>query len=609
MRNRSLVIIVLAALAAILPAGAARANGGDPSSASQRPPAPAAPIAGKASRTEKTFIFYGSGWGHGIGLSQWGAYGLATRGWDSNHILTHFYTRSQVQNAPSGSPTIIRVGLTWDRGVLHLAALGGPVALRFGSIDYKDRYKIPQGATWTVRIDADGHYKLFNNRNVLVATTGGPKWKMFAAFEQNDSMVRIPEAGHPYAHGFIEFNTYKPCSSCAWLLRAIGVMTPDKYLYGLGEVPSSWPMAAMKAQAVAGRTYAFYMENWRGLHRDDHGNCNCGVYPTSVDQAYIGWDKEADSYAAAWRKAVDGTSGKVVTYRGDVTLANYYSASGGYTEDNENVWFDDPIPYLRAVCDPGDYVSDRNSARVWSEGLTQSQVTNLIDNYYDVGTVTSFGPINYASESGRIISITVNGSGGRAGSSASMKGPTFSSILGLMDDKVWIDVNRNVEGAIRNRYDSLMCAPGLARTAAFAVPGGRAQKFADGAVYVNSARESTSWLHGMIYKKFKALGGVKGLLGLPRTSVMTLRRPKGCGGSPSCFRADFDGGRIYQKVGVGTFEVHGPVLGYYLDHGGAGGALGFPTSDVKAMGGGTVRSTFEHGIVTCPATGPCVKST
>jgi len=606
MRKRSDAIIILAALAALLPAGIARANGGDPSSASKQPPLPAA--GAKASADAKSFIFYGSGWGHGVGLSQWGAYGLAAQGWNSTDILTHYYSGTQVQGAPTGSPSIIRVGLTWDHTSLSLTAEAGPVALRFGSVDYQDKYTIPKGSTWTVRVDADGHYKLVNANGLLVGTTGGPKWKMFAAYEQNGSRLRIASAGHSYAHGYIEFNTYKGCTSCTWLLRAIGVMTPNEYLYGLGEVPSSWPMAAMEAQAVAGRTYAFYMENWRGLHRSDHGDCNCGVYPSSVDQAYIGWDKEADSYAAEWRKAVDGTTGKVVTYQGKLTLANYYSASGGYTEDNENVWFDDPIPYLRAVCDPGDYVSDRNNARVWSEELTQAQVSSLIDRYYDVGTVTSFGPITYAPESGRIISITVNGSGGRAGSSASMKGPTFSSLLGLMDDKVWIDVNRNVEGAIRNRYDSLMCAPGLARTAAFSVTGGRIQKFADGAVFTNNDHGTTSWLHDMIYAKFQALGGVKGLLGLPRTGVMILHLPKGCADSDVCSRTDFDGGRIYQKGGVGTYEVHGPVLGYYLDHGGAVGALGFPTSDVKALSGGSVRSTFEHGTVTCPATGPCVKS-
>src|SRR5205823_2359611 len=117
------------------------------------------------------WIFYGSGWGHGVGMSQWGSYGLALQGWSYEDILTHFYTGTTVGQAPAGSPDQIRVGLTWDRQSLHLTAQGGAVGLRFGQPTYADRFTIPKGATWTVKIDPNGKYLLFNNRGKPVPNT------------------------------------------------------------------------------------------------------------------------------------------------------------------------------------------------------------------------------------------------------------------------------------------------------------------------------------------------------------------------------------------------------------------------------------------------------
>ncbi len=86
---------------------------------------------------------------------------------------------------------------------------------------------------------------------------------------------------------------------------------------------------------------------------------------------------------------------------------------------------------------------------------------------------------------------------------------------------------------------------------------------------------------------------------------MTL--PAGCA-QVACSRQGFDGGRIYFKAGIGAFEIHGPVYAFFLSLKGAAGPLGFPTSNVKTRSDGSTASRFEHGKVTCPATGPCVQS-
>ena len=101
MRRIRLFALVVAVSATILPAASARA--GDP------------------------FTLYGSGWGHGLGLSQWGAYGLASDGWTSTQILTHFYSGTKVSKI-TDPPGDIRVALATAEDALHLTAEAGPGA-------------------------------------------------------------------------------------------------------------------------------------------------------------------------------------------------------------------------------------------------------------------------------------------------------------------------------------------------------------------------------------------------------------------------------------------------------------------------------------------------
>jgi SpoIID/LytB domain protein len=374
-------------------------------------------------------------------------------------------------------------------------------------------------------------------------------------------------------------------------------------VYGIGEVPSSWPMQAMESQAVAARSYAL-AHAIGSQHRSDHGACNCALYPSTVDQVYAGWDKEAQG--AGWVRAVRNTAGQVVLYKGNVITAVYSSSSGGYSEANEYSWFTSPVPYLRSVCDPGDYTS-ANPNRTWSAKLTGAQIGYRLSRYgYSVGTVTGFDSAERSPNSGRIVYITAHGTGGSDGKSVRVAGPVFSGALGLRDDKVWINVNRNVTGLIRGRYDSLMCAPGRAASRRYAVPGGYYQRFANGGLYLANGRSRAVWSHGAIYKKFVRFGGVRSVLGYPVSDIIRLTAPAGC--ASGCARESFVRGRIYLKGSVGAHELHGAVLAYYLDHNGADGSLGFPTSDVKAASGGGRTATFEHGTVTCPKSGPCSQS-
>ena len=481
----------------------------------------------RESRGPREFRMFGGGFGHGLGLSQWGAFGLAKQGWAPTKILKHFYSGTRIVTRPG--PADLRVGLVQGADVVHLQAEAGRVQLRLGAPGGHVVATIPSGETWRVRA-AGSDYRIVDGAGTRVDTVGGPGNPLFVVYAPLDARVRIPEAGHAYNRGSIGFDLYS-CDAGNCAMRLVLSIDPQAYLYGLGEVPSSWPMAAMKTQAIAARTYAFT----KAAASQHRAVCDCAVYASSFDQVYAGWDKEGGVGGGRWVRAVRQTDRDVVVDHGDTIQAFYMSSSGGYTEDNENVWGGSPISYLRGVCDPGDYTSSNPNA-TWRETFTPSEVTH--DLGLGIGTVTGFGNIDRG-VSGRIMSVAVKGANGVA----SISGSTLRSALGLPDDRLWINDDRRIVGAIRSKYDGLGCSPGLPTSKQKAVAGGSRQKFKKGTIFLSAA--------------------------------------------------------------TGAHELHGVVLEHYLAHGGPGGSLGFPNTDVQELHSGNLRARFEGGVIICHPHGRC----
>jgi SpoIID/LytB domain protein len=566
---------------------------------------PAAP--GQAARQ---FTFYGAGWGHGLGLSQWGAYGLALKGWSHTRILGHFYTGTTVGAAQS-SPRTLRIGLVQAQRTIQVKAVRGPVELRVGNPNTGTLVggeAIAAGETWRIKPHSSGRYRVLNAQGEEVGDCpgcpghlwGGVNRHLYARYEPLGSIAYSPQAGHSYNRGNIEFNVYKgdgcPSSYC---VRLVIRLSPQAYLFGLAEVPNSWPANARKAQAVAARTYAFEKVARVGQRR---ARCNCGLYDDTSDQVYAGWDKEGSYLGGQWVESVRQTVGEVALYKGSPIQAYYHSSSGGHTEHNENAWGGQPIPYLRGVCDPGDY-AEANPNRVWTAGpLSGFTVTTRLRPYTgDIGNVTGFGGIQRG-VSGQIIELRVIGRDGTAG----ISGTELARALGLKGDKVWINVNHTVTGQIRREYDRRMCAPGPAISKQAVVPGGLRQRFQRGSMYENTGRNLTVWLRGPINVKHGELKGARGFLGLPRSAIKPLTGPEGCR-STTCRRVLFEHGSIYFKDtdGVGAHELHGLVLGYFLNNNGPKGRFGFPTSDVILHEDGGTSATFESGTISCSKSGEC----
>lgn len=152
-------------------------------------------------------------------------------------------------------------------------------------------------------------------------------------------------------------------------------VTMQTYVEGLGEVPFSWPMEALKAQVVAARTYAWHSIQLatfveRGLGYD--------ICDTVACQVYRGRDWVLGPGGDRWRQAVAETRGEVLTYEGEPILARYFSTSGGRTRDNEEVFpSEGPRPYLKGVDDPDDAVSPLHR---WTVTFTREQFDEILSH-------------------------------------------------------------------------------------------------------------------------------------------------------------------------------------------------------------------------------------
>lgn len=186
-------------------------------------------------------------------------------------------------------------------------------------------------------------------------------------------------------------------------LSVVNLVNLEEYLQGVvpNEMWHSWPAEALKAQAVAARTYAM-------ANRSKHAKEGFDLRNTSDDQAYGGIEVERPST----NQAVQSTRGRVVTYQGKLVATYYHSSSGGHTENNEHYWTGGtPLGYLRGVPDYDDVEGNRWYA--WSYQFAPEEFAQKLKQAgYGVGTVQAITP-GPAGASGRPVRWSVSGSGGQ----------------------------------------------------------------------------------------------------------------------------------------------------------------------------------------------------
>jgi stage II sporulation protein D len=331
-----------------------------------RPSPPAGPQPG-----EPVFVINGRGWGHGVGMSQWGANGFARRGTSYDRILAHYYRGTMIGEAPVAK---VRVLLRVGRRSLTIAS-EAPFRVRAAS-----------GKLWALPA---GKQEL---GAALMVQTKGAKRKVKLAgpveFLPGAEELRLDR---PY-RGSIRVDLQ------SGRLRAINVVGLEPYLYGVvpAEVPDDWPAEVLKAQAVAARTYALATRKSEGAF---------DLYADVRSQVYRGIDEEEDST----NQAVDETAGEVLLYNGRIVTTYFHSTSGGRTASIADVWpGSNPVPYLVSVDDPYDSLSPHH---MWGPVVVSAErldrVLKAPGRLLDVRTT--------ANPSARIDTVNGVGSLGEAG--------------------------------------------------------------------------------------------------------------------------------------------------------------------------------------------------
>jgi stage II sporulation protein D len=308
MHRRALLLITCLALAATSLAGA---RTGAPAKRSATAPPP-------------SFFISGRGWGHGIGMSQWGAYGFAQRGAAYDQILAHYYRSTTLGRAP-----VARIRVLLGEGKKALAvASDSPFSVRDGSGTIYQLQPGPYsfGPALKVKVDPSKPAK---------ALTG--------------PLVFLP-GGTPLKYGGKEYRgqfQVNPSKTSLQLVNSVGL---EPYLYGVvpREVPFAWPVEALKAQAVVARSYALAVRKTGPYD----------VYADTRSQVYGGVAAEKPTTNAA----VDATAGQVLLFEGKVATTFFFSTSGGRTASIQDVWTrGEAVPYLVGVPDPYDNASPHHT--------------------------------------------------------------------------------------------------------------------------------------------------------------------------------------------------------------------------------------------------------
>ena len=298
-----------------------------------------------ADQLPSRFIITGSGYGHGVGMSQIGAEGLALEGKSASDILTYYFTGTSV--TPVQDDALIRVNVAHQITYIALkAAPDAKIGLQLHQGDINGTLtQIPLNATLKFAISGKVIYpSIVTPQSPTISLPAGALWSLTW-----DSTLLFNKLTLKY--GYLSLRATPITGSTPKIEVTDSMRLHDEYLYGIGEMPSSWPAAAMQAQAIASRTYA--LTRMAKIRKE----CDCNVYSSSVDQSYVGAAKELEpTYGSLWKAAVDATvidssHGLAVLYNSQ-PIATYFSASsGGVTANSADVW-GTAYPYLVSVPDP-----------------------------------------------------------------------------------------------------------------------------------------------------------------------------------------------------------------------------------------------------------------
>ncbi|WP_108664053.1 cell wall-binding repeat-containing protein [Euzebya rosea] len=343
------------------------------------------------------FVLVGGGWGHGAGMSQYGAQGAGLLGCTATQILTTYFPGTTIQAVPQ--PDLVVIGLGTGMPKATYTAERGTIPYRLCHYQSGECTDLPtsqpEGSTWRVDVTPEATYRITDTGNGAVVWEGGDKeWNLRTVLSPDPSVnrrVHVAEVGHTYRWGTLQLDSVLTGASEAYLTLEFTDM--DLYLRGLAEVPISWPDATLQAQVISGRSYALARIQALGIRTD----CRCHLYSTPRDQNYEGWDLESADSQGKWVNAVNATSGQILTHNGSIAETFYSSSHGGHSESSRFV-FGGELPYVQPVDDSRWDLASSNPLRRWTAAFTADELGSRAG----VGRATSMRLLEPRGAAGRI---------------------------------------------------------------------------------------------------------------------------------------------------------------------------------------------------------------
>lgn len=313
------------------------------------------PNAAHAETVPASFVFQGSGYGHGVGMSQIGARAKALAGESATAILQYYYTGTMIETVTDTQILRINIGNLLTSAKFRSDSKGAVLHLYEGELGETQTatplLTFPSRTFLNLNL-TDGLIAISTIRGTTTKaiTTGGSftlRWSGTRYQEGPFTVLSVTSAGATkrYRHGQILIKVIRDKKIGKRIALINSVRLQDEYLWGISEVPSSWPDQALEAQAIASRTYAIAKST------KIRPACDCHLYATISDQTFAGYSKESEPrFGEIWKAAVNRTAGLIITYEGRPITAYFSSSSGGTTETSEHAW-GAATPYTVSVPD------------------------------------------------------------------------------------------------------------------------------------------------------------------------------------------------------------------------------------------------------------------
>ncbi|CAB4655290.1 MAG: hypothetical protein F2704_02490 [Actinobacteria bacterium] len=307
------------------------------------------------------FTFEGSGYGHGVGMSQVGARGQALEGRSATEILQYYFKDVAVEPVKDDQLIRVNIGhlltnisLRTDTKYGQLQLFSGDIKQGLSAIPV-EKISAKTNLVFTLLgssivpslVKADGTSVMLESGSAWTIRWTGTRYLKGVPAVVG---VKSGSTSMKYRYGQMNIKVVNAANLGSRIEFTNTLRLHDEYLWGIGEMPSSWPASALQAQVIASRSFALTRS------KSLRSACACHLYASFVDQNFVGYSKELETgWGQKWRDAVNATldgehNGLAVTQNSIPIATYFFASSAGQTSLAEDVW-GTPIAYVQSVPD------------------------------------------------------------------------------------------------------------------------------------------------------------------------------------------------------------------------------------------------------------------